>query len=128
MLREGKDVAIIADGLMVWEALAATEELQKDGISASVVDMHTIKPIDEKLVASLAEKTGAIVTAEEHQVWGGLGAAVAQAAARTWPVPVESVGVQDTYAESGPPDALLKKYGLTASRIVEAARRAIQRK
>lgn len=127
-LREGKDVTLIANGLLVWEALAAAEQLEAAGISAAVVDMHTIKPLDEDLVQRQAERTGAIVTAEEHQVWGGLGSAVAQAVARKRPVPMEFVAIQDTYAESGKPEELLAKYGLTSKEIVQAARRAVSRK
>ena len=128
LLRKGKDVALVANGLMVWESLWAAEELEKSGVSASVIDMHTVKPLDEKLLIEQARATGAVVTAEEHQVWGGLGSAVASALARNCPVPQELVGIQDTYAESGKPDELLEKYGLTGRHIAEAARRAIQRK
>ena len=127
-LREGKDVALIANGLLVWEALAAAEQLEAAGFSAAVVDMHTIKPLDEELVVAQAERTGAIVTAEEHQLWGGLGSAVARTVVSKRPVPMEFVAIQDTYAESGKPEELMAKYGLTAERIVRAARRAISRK
>ena len=128
LLKEGKDILLVADGLMVFEALMAAEKLAASRISAAVVDMHTIKPLDEKLLIEQAKKTGAVITAEEHQIWGGLGAAVSQALARHHPIPMEFVAIQDTYAESGKPEELLEKYGLTASRIVEAAQRALKRK
>ncbi len=128
LLRKGKDITLVANGLLVWESLWAAEELEKNGLSASVIDMHTVKPLDEKLLVEQAKATGAVVTAEEHQVWGGLGAAVASALTRHFPVPVEMVGIQDTYAESGKPEDLMEKYGLTGSRILEAARRALSRK
>ncbi len=128
LLREGKDVTLVANGLLVYEALAAAEQLADAGISAAVVDMHTVKPLDEELLIQQAKTTGAVVTAEEHSIWGGLGAAVASALGRACPVPQEMVGIQDTYAESGKPEELLEKYGLTAAKIVEAARRAVSRK
>ncbi|MBI1953458.1 MAG: transketolase family protein [Candidatus Omnitrophica bacterium] len=128
LLREGKDVTLAANGLLVGAALAAAEALAADGISAAVVDLHTVKPLDEELIERQAKATGAIVTAEEHQVWGGLGAAVSQAVARRHPVPMEFVAIQDTYAESGKPEELMEKYGLTASGIVQAARRVLKRK
>jgi len=128
LLRSGKNVTLVANGLMVFEALWAAEELERGGLSASVVDMHTVKPLDEKLLAEQAALTGAVVTAEEHQIWGGLGSAVASALARKSPVPMEMVAIQDTYAESGKPEELMEKYGLTARRIAEAARRVVQRK
>ena len=127
-LRSGKDVTLVANGLLVFEALAAAEQLEKDGVSAEVIDMHTVKPLDEALLKNSAEATGAIVTAEEHSIWGGLGSAVAGALARSVPVPVEFVAIQDTYAESGKPGELFTKYGLTAENIVVAARRVIKRK
>ena len=128
VLREGRDVTLAANGLLVWEALAAAESLAADGIQAAVVDLHTVKPLDQPLIERLAQQTGAFVVAEEHQVWGGLGAAVAQALGRTTPVPMEFVAIQDTYAESGAPDALLEKYGLPARHVVAAARRVLARK
>ena len=128
LLRKGSDATIVANGLQVWEALSAAEQLEKEGRSVAVVDMHTVKPLDAELIQAQAEATGAIVTAEEHQIWGGLGSATAKVVAERCPVPMEFVAIQDTYAESGKPDELLEKYGLTADRIVEAARRAIRRK
>ncbi len=128
LLRTGRDVTIAANGLLVFEALAAAEELESSGISASVVDLHTVKPLDEALIVSQAKVTGAVVTAEEHQIWGGLGSAVARILAKTQPVPVEFVAIQDTYAESGKPEELFAKYGLTSQQIVQAARRVVTRK
>ncbi|MCM8811603.1 MAG: transketolase family protein [Candidatus Omnitrophica bacterium] len=127
-VRKGSDVAIVANGLLVFEALLAAEELAKEGISASVIDCHTVKPLDEELLVSQARTVGAVVTAEEHQIWGGLGAAVSQLLARVCPVPMEFVAIRDTYAGSGKPEELFRKYGLTASDIVQAARRATKRK
>jgi len=128
LLRSGKEVTLVANGLLVFEALWAAEQLEREGISASVIDMHTVKPLDEDLLVKQAAATGTVVTAEEHQVWGGLGSAVASALARKSPVPMEMIAIQDTYAESGKPDELMEKYGLTGRRIAEAAKRAIARK
>ena len=128
LVRPGRDVTIAANGLLVFEALAAAEELEAAGVSAAVVDLHTVKPLDEALIAAQAKQTGAFVTAEEHQIWGGLGSAVARALAKTHPVPMEFVAIQDTYAESGKPEELFAKYGLTAREIVQAVKRAIARK
>ena len=128
LLKKGADITLIANGLLVWEALAAAEQLEQEKISAAVVDMHTVKPLDAELIQAQARATGAIVTAEEHQIWGGLGSAVAKVVAERCPVPMEFVAIQDTYAESGKPDELMAKYGLTARNIVEAARRALKRK
>ena len=128
VLRQGKDVTLAANGVLVCGALAAAEELATQGIEAAVVDLHTVKPIDRALLEEQAARTGAFVVAEEHSVIGGLGAAVAQTLAATRPVPVEQVGIQDTYAESGKPDDLMVKYGLTAAKIVQAAQRVLKRK
>lgn len=125
---DGKDVAIIACGLEVAQALIAQSQLEEEGIGARVLDMHTLKPLDEQAVATAASDCGAIVTAEEHLLEGGLGAMVAQAAAKTKPVPVEFVGINETYAESATPDQLMEKYGLTAPHIVAAAKRVVKRK
>jgi transketolase len=127
-LRDGGDLTIIANGLMVAAALVAANRLAQDGIHARVVDMATVKPLDEAEVRAAAEETGAIVVAEEHLVHGGLGATVAQAVCRTQPVPMEFVGIRDTYAESGEPAALLEKYGLTWKEIEAAARRVVERR
>jgi transketolase len=124
---EGKDVAIISNGLLVAQALLAADILDGEGISARVVDMHTVKPLDRDAIRKAAE-TGAIVVAEEHLVDSGLGVRVAQVAAETRPCVMEFVGVQNTYAESGEPKELLEKYGLTARYIVDAVKRAVARK
>jgi transketolase len=127
-LIEGTDVTLIAHGLMVAEAIRAAETLEGEGISARVIDMFTIKPLDRDAIDRAARETGALVVAEEHLVDGGLGVRVAQAAAETTPCAMEFVGIQNTYAESGPPEALLQKYGLTAKNVAAAARRAMARK
>jgi transketolase len=127
-LRVGKDVTIIACGLMVAAALEAADTLEKDGISARVLDMHTIKPLDEEAITKAARQTGAIVTAEEHLLNGGLGAAVARCVAYTNPVPMACIGIQDEYAESGDAQELLEKYGLMPDDIAEAARKTVARK
>ncbi len=127
-LMDGRDLTIIATGLLVAEAIRAADQLEAEGISARVLDMHTIKPLDRDAIAKAAAETGAIVTAEEHLVDAGLGVRVAQVVAETHPCVMECVGIQNTYAESGPPEALLEKYGLVAKNIVEAARKAISRK
>ncbi|MBR6584239.1 MAG: transketolase family protein [Firmicutes bacterium] len=119
-LREGKDVAIIATGIMVNEAMIAAEELAGKGINARVIDIHTIKPLDEEIIVKAASETGAIVTAEEHSVIGGLGSAVAEVVVKKCPVKMAMVGQQDTFGESGKPDELKAKYGMTAADIVAA--------
>ncbi|MBM3811912.1 MAG: transketolase family protein [Acidimicrobiia bacterium] len=124
----GKDLTIIAHGLLVAEAIRASEALEAEGISARVIDMHTIKPLDRDAVAKAASETGAIVVAEEHLTDGGLGVKVAQAAAETHPCLMEFVGIRGTYAESGSPEGLLDKYGLLARDVIAAARRALDRK
>lgn len=127
-LCDGKDVTIIATGLMVGEALAAKETLANEGISARVINMHTIKPLDKEIVAAAARETGAIVTAEEHNIIGGLGSAVAEAVCEVCPVPVMRVGVEDKFGASGPAVEMLKIYGLTADHIVEKAKEAVKAK
>lgn len=117
LLREGSDVTIIATGLMVPEALSAAEKLAADGISAEVINIHTIKPIDEELIAASAKKTGRVVTVEEHNIIGGLGGAVCETLSEKVPTPVLRIGVRDVFGESGPGDALLRKYGLSADGI-----------
>lgn len=116
-LREGTDVAIIATGLCVAESLAAAEKLAADGVNAKVINIHTIKPLDEELVVAAAKECGRVVTVEEHSVIGGLGAAVCETLSRKAPTPVKTIGVQDCFGESGPAVALLKKYGLDAEGI-----------
>jgi len=127
-VREGSDATIIANGLMVAAAVDAATLLAKDGLRVRVLDMHTIKPIDQAAIRAAASQTGALVVAEEHLHHGGLGAVVSQVAAATTPVPIEFVNVGDTYAESGDPDGLLQKYGLTAEHVINAVRRAVNRK
>jgi len=127
-LTDGRDVTLIATGLLVAESIRAAETLEGEGISARVIDMHTIKPLDRELIAKAAKETGALVCAEEHLLDSGMGVRVAQVVAETNPAPIEFVGIDNTYAESGPPDALLDKYGLRATNIAEAARRAVKRK
>jgi len=127
-LVEGNDVAIIAHGLMVAEAIRASEALEGEGVSARVIDMHTIKPLDRDAISRAAAETGAIVVAEEHLVDGGLGVRVAQVVGETNPCIMEFVGIENTYAESGPPQGLLEKYGLVATKVAAAVRRALSRK
>ena len=127
-LKEGSDVTIIATGLMVNEALMAAEELSKEGISAEVINMHTIKPLDKDAIIKSAKKTGCIVTAEEHNVVGGMGDAVCDAVCSEYPVPVVKVGVEDTFGKSGPAVELLHIFGLDADNIVKKAKIAIEKK
>ncbi len=124
-LKDGKDVTVIATGIMVNEAMTAAAELKKQGIDAGVIDIHTIKPIDKDLIIKAAKETGAIVTAEEHSVIGGLGSAVAEVTAAEAPVKMRFVGQHDVFGESGKPEELKKKYGMTADDIVRAVRELI---
>jgi len=127
-LTDGNDVTIIATGYMVTKALEAAEQLRSKGIKARVLDIHTIKPIDKDLIVKCAKETKCIVTAEEHNIIGGLGSAVAEVLAQTYPVPMEMVGVNDVFGESGAYEELLKKYGLSAENIVAKAETVIKRK
>ncbi|HEM60849.1 MAG TPA: transketolase family protein [Chloroflexi bacterium] len=127
-LLEGKDLTIVANGLMVSRALEAASLLSREGVSARVLDMHTVKPLDKEAVRMAAADTGAIVAAEEHLLQGGLGTAVAQAVAESRPVPMRFVAIRDQYARSGKPDQLLEMYGLTSQNIVQAAREVVQEK
>jgi transketolase len=127
-LREGTDVTVIANGLMVGAALLAHERLADEGVSVRVVNMATVKPLDADEVEAAARETGAIVTVEEHLIHGGLGSVVAQTVALRHPAPMEFVGLNDQYAESGDPAALLRKYGLTPDAVVAATRRVLERK
>jgi transketolase len=127
-VREGTDVAIIACGVMVYESLVAAEELAKEGISAMVINNHTIKPMDEETIIEAAKKTGAVVTAEEHQVAGGMGSAVLEILAQNCPVPAKMVGIYDQFGESGEPDILMKAFGLKSGNIVEAVKGVLSRK
>ena len=124
-LASGKDVTLVATGLLVFEALQAAEILKKEGIEASVIDLNTIKPLDEALLIEEARKTGHVVVAEEHQIWGGLGSAVARVLSQNAPCKMEFVAIQDTFAESGQPDELLEKYHLTSPAIVRAAKKVL---
>ncbi len=128
MLNEGTDVTIIATGHLVWKAIEAGEQLEAMGISAEIINIHTIKPIDEKAILDSLKKTGCVVTAEEHNRIGGLGDAVAQVLALHFPSPQEYVAVNDSFGESGTPEQLMKKYGLEASNIVEAVQKVMARK
>ncbi|HTL71054.1 MAG TPA: transketolase C-terminal domain-containing protein [Candidatus Eisenbacteria bacterium] len=127
-LREGKDVTLVGTGLLVFECLEAAELLKEKGIDASVVDIHTLKPLDEELILSEAKTTGAFVVAEEHLTFGGLGSVVSQFLSRRHPSFVEFVGLNDTYAESGSPQELMNKYGLTSANIALAAQRVVSQK
>ncbi|HOH99128.1 MAG TPA: transketolase family protein [Bacteroidales bacterium] len=127
-LVHGSDVSIFATGHLVWKALEAAQVLLKDGIQAEVINVHTIKPLDEDAVLSSVARTGCAVSAEEHQRHGGLGDSIAQLLVRNRPVPMEMVAVQDTFGESGKPEALLSKYGLDTADIVHAARSVLTRK
>jgi transketolase len=129
IVRDGTDVTVIACGILVHKAIAAAEELSKKGISVRVVDMYSVKPIDAELIEKCAAETGAIVTAEEHSIFGGLGSAVAEALVKSGkPVPVEMVGVQDTFTESGPYAQLLPKYGLDDAAVAAAIEKVLKKK
>lgn len=127
-LTEGTDVTIIATGHLVWEALQAAETLEAEGISAEVINIHTIKPLDEEAILASVAKTGCVVTAEEHNFLGGLGESVARTLALNTPAPQEFVATQDTFGESGTPAQLMEKYGLNAASIVKASQKVLARK
>jgi transketolase len=127
-LRKGTDCALVACGILVYEALLAAEILAGEGIECAVVNNHTVKPLDEEALEKVARACGAVVTAEEHQVHGGMGSAVAEALARRYPVPMEFVGMQDRFGESGEPKELMEHFGLTADGIAKAVRRVVARK
>jgi transketolase len=124
--REGRDVAIVSIGTMLHQALQAADTLATQGIETRVINMHTLKPLDREVLAAAARECGAIVTIEEHTVVGGLGSAVAEYLAGTQPTRIEMVGILDTFGESGPPDRLLEKYGITADAVVRAAKNVLQ--
>ena len=128
VIKDGNDLSIIACGVEVSRALKAAKILETEGIGARVINMSTIKPIDKKLIEESVNETGCIVTAEDHNIMGGLGSAVAEVVSMTSPCPIEFIGVDDSFGESGEPDELAEKYGLTSSFIVEAAKKAITRK
>lgn len=126
-IREGKDLTVIATGIMVSEAMMAAEKLQEEGLDVRVVDINTIKPIDRDIIVKAAKETGRIVTAEEHSVIGGLGSAVAEVVVRECPVAMEMVGQLDTFGESGKPDQLKEKYGMDAEAVIRACRKIMER-
>lgn len=128
LVQDGKDCAVFACGAMVYEAMAAAEELAKEGISLRIFDLHTIKPIDEEAILTAASECGCIVTAEEHQISAGLYSAVAEVVVKGCPVPMEAVAVQNSFGQSGPPEALMEKYGLNAAGIIGAVRKVLERK
>jgi transketolase len=128
VLQEGNDVTLIATGHLVWEALQAAELLHEQGITADVLNIHTIKPLDNKAILSSVSKTGCVVTAEEHNYLGGLGESVSRVLAENTPTPQELIATQDTIGESGTPELLMGKYGLNAEAIVKAALKVIARK
>jgi transketolase len=127
-LAEGSDVSIFACGHMVWKSIEAARILKAKGIHADVINIHTIKPLDTEAIIASIKKTGCAVTAEEHNVLGGLGDSIAQTAAKSFPIPIEMIGTQDTFGESGTPTQLLTKYGLDTEFIVAAAEKSISRK
>ena len=127
-INEGKDVTIVATGHLVWEAIEASKELEKIDICAEVINIHTIKPLDKNIIINSVSKTKCIVTAEEHMLNGGLGDSVAQLLSREMPAPLEMVGVNDTFGESGTPRQLMEKYGLTSIDIVKASKKVLSRK
>lgn len=128
MLNEGTDVTIFATGHLVWKSIEAGEQLAAQGINAEIINIHTIKPLDSKAVIASAKKTRCVVTAEEHQMNGGLGDSIAQLLARELPTPLEMVAVNDSFGESGTPDQLMTKYGLDTVNIVEAVKKVMKRK
>ncbi len=127
VLRTGKDVAIFSTGVMTYEALKAAEALEKEKISCAVINVHTIKPIDKKTIVKYAKECGAVVTAEEHSIYGGLGGAIAEVLAQEYPVPMRMAGVQDRFGKSGKPEELMELYGLTSKNIISAAKEALAR-
>jgi transketolase len=128
LLREGRDVTLIGSGLMVSRCLQAAEILANEGIAADVVNVSTIKPLDAEMIAARAGRTGAVVTAENHTVLGGLGGAVAEVLGEACPVPLRRVGIRDTFGTSGPLEEIFPQYGLTAEAVCEAARSALKAK
>ena len=127
-LEEGTDVSIFATGHLVWQALEAAKKLKEEGISAEVINIHTIKPLDKEAILKSVQKTKCVVTAEEHQMNGGLGDSIAQLLSRELPTPLEMVAMNDSFGESGPPMKLMEKYGLTSKEIISSAKKVISRK
>lgn len=128
IFREGKDVVVIACGPLVYEALLTAEKLSEENISVAVVDNHTVKPMDTDTIVKIAKETGAVVTAEDHQIMGGMGSAVAEVLAKNQPVPMEMIGVQDRFGESGSPEELMREFNLTADDIEKAIKKVLKRK
>ncbi|RGY95636.1 transketolase family protein [Clostridium sp. AM58-1XD] len=128
LVKDGSDLVIFANGPMVYQAMKAEEELAKEGISVMIADIHTIKPLDEEFIIAAAKKTGAVVTAEDHQKIGALGGAVCECLSENWPTPVIRVGMPDTFGESGKMEELMAKYGLDSAAIVKAAKKALAMK
>jgi transketolase len=127
-MHQGNHVSIFATGHLVWKAVEAAKALEAEGISVDLINIHTIKPLDVQAVVESARKTGAVVTAEEHQINGGMGSLIAQALAQHCPTPIEFVGVNDSFGESGTPDQLMKKYGLESENIIAAVKKVLKRK
>ena len=127
-LNNGKDVTIVATGHLVWYAVEAARELEKNGISVDLINIHTVKPLDESAILRSVKKTGCCVVAEEHQMLGGLGESVAGLLARKYPAPMSMIAVDDSFGESGKPDQLLKKYGLSPKAIYKAAAKLVSKK
>jgi transketolase len=127
-MKEGKDVAIIACGAMVYESLVAAEELIKEGISCMVINNHTIKPLDSEAIIEAAKITGAFVTVEEHQVYGGMGSAISELISQNYPIPIKMIGIQDRFGESGDPEELMKAFGLKSSNIITAVKEVLELK
>jgi transketolase len=127
-MNEGTDVTVLCTGHLVWKSIQAAEILASQGVSVELINIHTIKPLDEEAIVRSASKTRAVVTAEEHMIAGGLGESVAQVLARKLPTPIEFVAVNDSFGESGTPDELMAKYGLDSPHIVQAALKVISRK
>ncbi|OGN10187.1 MAG: transketolase [Candidatus Yanofskybacteria bacterium RIFCSPHIGHO2_02_FULL_41_11] len=128
VFRDGKDVAIIGCGMLLYNALVAAEELSKEGVECMVINSHTVKPLDEKTIIEAAKKCGAVVSVEEHQINGGLGSAIAECLSRNYPVPQEYIGVQNRFGESGEPDELIEKFGMGTGSIKESVKKVIKRK
>lgn len=128
LMQEGTDVTIFATGHLVWKAMEATRQLAEQGISVELINIHTIKPLDEEAILDSVQKTRCVVTAEEHQISGGMGESIAQVLARRLPVPMEFVGVNDQFGQSGKPEELLDKYGMSAAHVADAVHRVLRRK
>ena len=128
MLKEGSDVTVLATGHLVWEALKASENLSTKGISCEIINIHTIKPLDEDIILESVSKTGCVVSAEEHNIYGGLGESISRLLTTRLPSPQEFVGTNDTFGESGTPSELMNKYGLNSSSIIDSIVKVLKRK